>query len=116
MAPKVYLTKAGRVHSHVSKDCVKLPRTLLLAYALHSLLTPTSICSAVGITGKQKVSAVVFRESKDEGSQSQAKANTRDSAVEAATQGEETRLNSEGYPGASLSQRHPGKPSRAPPN
>jgi len=29
------------------------------------------------------VSAVVFRESKDEGSQSQGKANTRDSTVEA---------------------------------
>lgn len=53
MASKVYLTKVGRVHSHVSKDCVKLPRTLQLAYALHSLLTPTSICFAVGITGKQ---------------------------------------------------------------
>ena len=53
MAPKAHLTKAGRVHSHVSQDCVKLPRTLQLAYALHSLLTPTSICFAVGITGKQ---------------------------------------------------------------
>lgn len=53
MAPKAHLTKAGRVPSHVSQDCVKLPRTLQLAYALHSLLTPTSICFAVGITGKQ---------------------------------------------------------------
>lgn len=52
MAPKVYLTKTGQVHTHVSKDSVKLPRTLQLPYALHSLLTPTSICFAVGINRK----------------------------------------------------------------
>lgn len=52
MAPKVYLTKTGQVHAHVSKNSVKLPRALQLPYALHSLLTPTSICFAAGITGK----------------------------------------------------------------